>query len=406
MKVLHVATTLDRGGAANSLRLLHEALLARGHASRILTGRKSSDRSPQIGPFPPLPAWGRIPYHGLNLLGFNYIGLPTTGRLLRHPWFREADVVHYHNLHGGYFNYLALPKLTAAKPTVWTLRDMWGLTGHCAYSLECGRWRSGCGQCPHLDIDPPMRMDRTRWEWRWKRRVYQQSRIHVTAPSRWLAELARESILSTFPIEPVANAVDTGVFQPGDRPALRRGLGWPAHKTVLLFAAESTRNPVKGFDLLQEALRGLSGERKRHLFLAIMGDAREIGSEWEGMEATALGYVGDDADKARLYAAADMFVFPTRADNQPRVLLEAMACGTPPVSTAVGGVPELVGPETGWLAPDGDAGGVRRGIELLMDDPELRDRLGRQGREIILREHAVDLHVRRMLAVYGKAVAR
>ncbi len=64
-----------------------------------------------------------------------------------HREFREADVVHYHILHDGYFSLDALPMLSRLKPTVWTLHDQWPLTGHCIYPLGCERWRSGCGAC-------------------------------------------------------------------------------------------------------------------------------------------------------------------------------------------------------------------------------------------------------------------
>lgn len=59
--------------------------------------------------------------------------------------FKEADIIHFHNLHGDYFNYLSLPCLTRLKPSVWTLHDMQSFTGHCAFSYGCEKWKTGCG---------------------------------------------------------------------------------------------------------------------------------------------------------------------------------------------------------------------------------------------------------------------
>lgn len=399
-----MATTYLRGGAANSLRLLHEALLEQGHDSRVLSGRESVEEA-RVGRFPPIPLWGRVPYHGLNLLGLNYTGIPNTGSLARHPWFQQADVVHYHNLHGGYFNYLALPKLTAAKPSVWTLRDMWAFTGHCAHSFDCQKWKQGCGGCPYLKTDPPVRRDATRWEWKLKQRVYAKSNIVVTAPSQWLANLARGSLLGRFPVLHVPNAVRTERFTPGDKSLIRKNLGWPLDKFGLIFAAESMHNPFKNFAMVVEALGALSAKQKPKVFLAVLGDTENLETLFPGIQIFPLGYVRDDSLVADYFKASDVFVYPTRADNQPRVLLESMACETPPVSTAVGGVPELVTPETGWLADDGDAENLRLGIVTLMDNPEKRRELAANGRSLVLREHGVDLHVQRMLGVYERAVA-
>jgi glycosyltransferase involved in cell wall biosynthesis len=406
MNVLHIATAFERGGAANSLRLLHHALRAAGHESRVLVGRPTPARD-DVEMIAPMPWWGRISYHSLNLLGLNYAGIPTTGRIAAHPWFAGADVVHYHNLHGGYFNYLALPALTRAKPSVWTLRDMWGLTGHCAHSFECARWRTGCGRCPYPGIDPPIRRDATRIEWRLKRSVYRRSRMIVTAPSRWLTDLARQSILGLHPVRQVDNAVDTARFKPGERTALRRELGWPADGVLLLFAAESMANPFKHFDLLLKALRGLSPETRRDLTLVMLGDPAGMATPLEGIRTIRTGYLDDDAAVARCTAAADLFVYPTRADNQPRVLLEAMACECPVISVNVGGVPELIRPdETGYLARAGDADDVRRGIEVFIADPAHRARMAANGRRLVLRRHALQPHLDAMLQVYQEAVTR
>ena len=402
MNVLHVATSFERGGAANSLRLLHRALREAGHGSRVLVGRPTEARE-GVEALPSIPLWARAPYHGLNLLGLNYAGLPTTWRIAAHPWFGWADVVHYHNLHGGYFNYLALPSLTARKPSVWTLRDMWGLTGHCAHSFECERWRTGCGKCPHPKTDPPIRRDATRWEWKLKRRTYAQTKLLATAPSRWLAELARESILGSRPVRQVHNAVDTDLYRPRDQARLRRELGWPADAAILLFAAESLGNPFKDYRLLLEALGGLAAERREGLVLAALGEGGK--DVIEGIRTLPLGYCGDEETMAAYYAAADFLAYPTKADNQPRVLLEALSSGCPCVATDVGGVSELVARgETGYLAKAGDATDFRRGIEKLLDDPAGRLRMGENGRRLAAERHGLARHVSEFLATYEEAI--
>lgn len=404
MNILLIAKDNIRGGSAKSMNVLHDTLSARGHASRMLLGR-SREKLPEVETFPAMSWVSRLTYHGLNLLGLNYVGIQGAGRIAEHPFFQAADVVHYHNLLGGFFNYLALPGLTQKKASVWTLHDMWGLTGHCIHSFDCIRWRVGCGQCPYPRTDPPIRRDATHWEWRFKRRVYQQSRMFVTAPSRWLAGLARESILGVQPVRHVPNAVDTETYRPRDRRAARAELGWPQEATILMFASDTLANPFKHFALLPKALKGLAPQRRSSLLLAMLGEDNWQGDDMEGIKLLRLGYQDADQCKAMFYAAADMFVYPTRADNQPLVVLEAMACGCPVVSMAVGGVPELVRHgETGYLARPGDADDLRHGMETLLADPAGRERMGRAARRLAETEHGVARHSQRMLDVYAEAM--
>lgn len=402
MNVLHIGTSFTRGGAAYSLRAIHNALKAAGHESHVLVRDEAKDVN-DVEALRPMRLWERIPYHGLNLLGLNYAGIPTTGAIARHPWFQAADVIHYHNLHGGFFNYLALPKLTGLKPSVWTLRDMWALTGHCAYSLECERWRTGCGRCPHPDIYPAIRRDATRWEWKLKQRAYRRSRMLITTPSKWLATLTQHSILGCRPVRHIDNAVDTDVFRPRDKVQLRHELGWPVDAIVLLFAADALKNAYKDYGLLQKVVAGLSLDRKQRIALAIMGKGDP--ANFQNLRSLALGYCDDDERKACYYAAADILLFPTKADNQPRVLIEAMACGCPAVATNVGGVPELVVPdETGILVQSGDATGMLKGIEELMDDPAKRIRMGENGRRVAVERHGLQRHLIEMLSAYDEAI--
>src|SRR3546814_19635674 len=69
---------------------------------------------------------------------------------------------------------------------VLTLHDEWAYTGHCAYTLGCERWRSGCGQCPHLDVYPSIRRDASAANWTAKYDIYSSSRLYVATPSHWL----------------------------------------------------------------------------------------------------------------------------------------------------------------------------------------------------------------------------
>lgn len=82
------------------------------------------------------------------------------------------DVVHCHNLHTAYFDLRTLSALSRRVPVILTVHDEWLLTGHCAYTLECDRWKTGCGMCPDLQIYPAISRDATAYNWRRREKYF------------------------------------------------------------------------------------------------------------------------------------------------------------------------------------------------------------------------------------------
>jgi glycosyltransferase involved in cell wall biosynthesis len=116
-----------------------------------------------------------------------------------------------------------------------------------------------------------------------------------------------------------------------------------------------------------------------------------------------LGFVGGHRSKAIIYSAADLFVFPTRAEGLPNSLLESMACGTPMVSFDVGGVPDLVQHRTtGYLAKADNEQDLSKGIIEILGDVALREFMSRQCRAIALKDYSADLEVERHIALYQR----
>lgn len=278
---------------------------------------------------------------------------------------------------------------------------MWALTGHCAVSYDCERWRTGCGRCPYPDAHPAVRRDNTALDWRLKNWTYGRSRLVVAAPSRWLAERARQSMLGRFPVHYLPHGLDTDAYQPLDGAACRRMLGIEPGRLVLMFAAVRLGQRSKGGDLLVQAIAALPESLRRQMTLLLLGDGADEFAKLVDVPAVGLGYVGNDRLKAIAYAAADVFVSPTRAEAFGLTLLEALACGTPLVSFDVGGTAETVRPGvTGYLARREDPADLARGIEGLLADAALRERMRPQCRAIALAEYGLELFVERHMELY------
>lgn len=314
-------------------------------------------------------------------LGHEDFAFPGSRRILTLPPQRP-DILHAHNLHGGYFDLRVLPRLCREIPVVLTLHDAWLLSGHCAHSLECERWRTGCGRCPDLSLEPAIRRDATAYNWRRKREIYRRSRLYVSTPSRWLMRKVEESILAPAVREArvVPNGVDCRIFRPGDMRAARAALGLPVDGRVVVAAGTRLRDNVwKDYRTLEDAYGALVGARRgTPTVLLVLGDDGES-RHVEGGEIRFLGYTRDPHAVARCYQAADAYLHVVRADSFPLSTLEAMACGTPVIASEVGGIPEqITDGETGLLVRPADARSLAERLRRLLDDAELRRALGQR----------------------------
>ena len=283
---------------------------------------------------------------------------------------RRPDVLHAHNLHGNYFDLRVLPELSRQVPVLLTLHDAWLLSGHCAHSLECDRWTIGCGSCPDLTLYPSIARDATRYNWNRKRDIFSRSRLHIATPSRWLMGKVEKSILAPAvqDVRVVPNGVNLAEFGPGDAGAARHKLGLSQDAVVLLAVGTAVRRNVwKDYQALREAARIIAdGIRDRPVILLVLGDASP-GEAVGAAEVVFVPYTNDPSVVTGCYRAADVLLHAARVDTFPSAVLEAMACGTPVVATAVGGVVEqIVDGETGFLVPPADPGALAaRALHLL-----------------------------------------
>lgn len=414
---------IQAGGAAVAGFRLHRSLLAAGVDSTLLVGAKASNDPTVVELSHPRLAKRvvRKAGHETGLNGLDGVG--AFGRPMR-ALAQGADVIHAHALEGGWFSYPGLAGLSRRTPTVLTLHDMWPFTGHCSFSFECDRWRSGCGACPHPEVFPAVKRDSTAIEWRLKDAVWSRSRMTVVSPSRWLADLAAESTLGRFDVRVIPHGIDTVEFAPRPREVCRRALGIPEDRTALLFTAASLASrsvapstpggggePAdrKGVELLLAALRAVPVELRARCSLILMGgDGQAMGGALraDGYDVIDVGYVVSDPLKSFVYSAADLFVFPSRADNAPLVVLESLACGTPVAAFDVGGLNELVRPgRTGTLAPPADVAALAAELAALVGDPGRLAAMRPGCRALVEADHPAALAAARHVELYEALVA-
>jgi glycosyltransferase involved in cell wall biosynthesis len=176
--------------------------------------------------------------------------------------------------------------------------------------------------------------------------------------------------------------------------------------------------PKKGFDTLVEA-SSLLADRGVEVEATLAGEDGEHSEEIRRLIAARgverrfeLAGPLDQSELHRAYLGADVFCLPCRIladgdrDGIPNVLVEAMACGLPVVTTPVSGIPELVRAEdNGLLVPPDDPEAVAEALLRLRTDPDLAARLGRAGRESVLRRFDGDHLARRLASLFEESIA-
>lgn len=397
MNVLFINTVDTGGGAAGVAQSLRRALKERAERAPFFVAIKhGKDSDVRIIP---RPFWRKA-------LGF-LLGtekLILSDWLLDTPEFKDADLVHCHNLHGRYFNLETLEKMARLKPVIWTLHDEWSITPHCANTLQSERMIEGLFACPSIDTPPRLLWDNSRRLAQWKSSLYAHlAGVTVIAPSQWLLNRVARTPLGRLPREHIPNGIDTGIFRRGDQLVAREALGLPSHmRIVLILADDAVNNPWKGWAYAEQAAQAYAHDESV-LFLSVGNHSERPDQD----NITFRTYATDPSEVARYYQAADAFLFTSLAENFPLAVLEAMACGTPVVAFDVGGVKEAIEHRvTGFIAGYRNAEALAEGLGWALALPsDAREQLAEAGTARIKTDYDSDRMIDRYMALYNKLIA-
>jgi glycosyltransferase involved in cell wall biosynthesis len=418
VRVTHLSTYAERGGAAIAANRLHTGLRRIGVDSHMLVAdHAGADALVEcVPPLPSDPAAAALDAvqrqyvdrrrttltNTLFSLGLRGAGVEIGAVMERN------DVLHLHWVNG-LLSVESIAALAAGpRPVVWTLHDMWAFTGGCHYSAGCSGFMKACEACPQVQpssaaLVRERRADREAW----------RGRLHLVTPSAWLGELARRSSLfADAAMTVIPNGLDTAVFRPAPKAEAKEALGLPRDALCILYGAQSHLERRKGFKellaasgRLAEWMRTQAPELATRLHILSFGSDADIAT-CAGVQVRALGDVKGDAALQAIYAAADVFVLPSLEDNLPNTMLEAMACGVPVVAFAAGGISEAVQHEhTGLLVGTGDVEGMAGAIFGLLREAQRRDALGRNARAVAEGRFSLEACARQHQALYQALVS-
>ena len=250
MKLLQINVTANSGSTGRIAEGIGLVAQSAGFESWIAygrVGRESTSNLIQIG------TKYDFLEHGFESRIFDNHGLGSrsaTRSFIQKMEQRKPDIIHLHNIHGYYLNYLLLFQYLSKAdiPVVWTLHDCWAFTGHCAYFdyAGCNRWQTECHHCPQKRTYPASYLfDRSKQNWRDKKHYFTlPKRMTIVPVSNWLGDLVKQSFLGKYPVQVIHNGIDTDVFRPYS-PEIAKAKYGMEDKKVLLGAA-SVWSPRKG----------------------------------------------------------------------------------------------------------------------------------------------------------------
>jgi glycosyltransferase involved in cell wall biosynthesis len=157
----------------------------------------------------------------------------------------------------------------------------------------------------------------------------------------------------------------------------------------------------KGFDLLKASLSMIKNNNTAEMpALLVFGEVTDEIKNL-GFQTYSMGYVDDESKLAKLYSAANVFIAPSRQDNLPNTVMEALACGTPVVAFDIGGMPDMIEHQkNGYLAKPYDTQDLAVGIDWILSDSERWNNLSERARKKAEQEFDIKLIAQKYLDLY------
>ena len=305
----------------------------------------------------------------LNLLGNNF---------LKNQIYKNSDIINLHWINASLIKINDINKIK--KPIVWTLYDMWPITGGCHYSLGCEKYKKLCGSCPQLGSN--LSFDLSRVLLKKKIISFIDKNITFVSPSKWLTrKLQNVEILKGNKVINLYGTFNEKNFSVLDKIKSRTDLSIKTKKKIVLFGAVNVVAKYKGFNFFINSLKYLD---KNEYFILLVGNFWNISEiEKTKFEFKHLGYVKDEKLMNKIYSASDVFVTPSLEDAFHKMSIESMLSGTPCVYFENTCIDERNEHKiTGYKARYLQDGDLANGIRFLSKNKEA---LGIKAREKILK---------------------
>ena len=366
MKIVQINATCGVGSTGKICLEISKLLTQNGIENYVLYSEANSNYPNAIK----YASQKQIKFSALFSRMFGNYGFTSkcvTKKLIKHLEKIKPDIVHVHNIHGHgcnfqmLFDYLRRKKIKV----YYTFHDCWALTGYCTHFTmdNCKEWLTGCACCNGSKRYSYI-FNRSKKLCEKKKKALENLDLTIITPSEWMAGVVKQSFLKDYQIKVINNGIDLNVFKP--TPSNFRKKYGIEDKFVLLCVAFGF-GKSKGLDVMIELAKRLD-ERYQ---IVLVGTDKQVDKILPS-NIISIEKTQNQQELAETYSSADLLVNPTRQDTFPTVNIESLACGTPVITFATGGSPEILDNTCGRVVAVEDIDGLEKGIKEICENNLLR----------------------------------
>lgn len=265
----------------------------------------------------------------------------------------RPDAINIHNIHLMSFwgwSHEIVSICQDYAPTIWTLHDLWSITGRCAYPANCKLYLSKCNHsCPTFDEYPSLNKKLIENNWIKNKKVLIDShRLIGVTPSEWLKKKCQEGLWEGKPIKVIKNPCPLTKFSPSSKNQSSFKKLDNSIPTILLIAY-NLHDQRKDINLAKDSLLRV----KQRCNILLCGGGKKTINKIGNHNIIDVGFIKEQEKLIKLYCCSSIYLHLASEDNLPNTIVEALSCGLPVIARNIGGIPEIVQEgKTGWLIND------------------------------------------------------
>ena len=326
--------------------------------------------------------------------------LSTSALMLENNHFyKECDIVHFHQVHNSKYPLASFFKLAKRKPTVISLHDMWFMTGRCVQTYGCEKWRDGCKSCESLDTVFVLPYDNCSELWKIKSEI-EDTDIDIIVHSKFMYDMAKQCpYMKNLRLHLIPFGVDVSKYNfRMSKAEAKRNLNIFENDTVIMFRES---NDLKGTQYAVRALKKLKNKNNITILTCDgKGLLKELENEFNVIEMGKL----EEKDLLECYNASDIFLMPSPGETFGMMAVEAMAAGLLTIVFDNTALPDTTGaPDIGVLVKNLDVDDLCDKIEYYIENIEERNERSRLSKRFVEEKYNFNQYIENIKSVYKNA---
>jgi glycosyltransferase involved in cell wall biosynthesis len=211
--------------------------------------------------------------------------------------------------------------------------------------------------------------------------------------------------LQGYRVESIPIPVNTALFKPLDKVAVREKFGFTNDSLYIVFAAMNINDKRKGFAYFVDALNVIkknNPELSKILKLVVFGKIKDEAAIAQlPFPVISLGFINSQEKISEIFNAVNLFVIPSLEDNLPNIIMESLACGTPVIGFKTGGIPQMIDHQrTGYVADYKSVDDLAKGIAWCLSEAD-KELLSKQSREKALNYFSEEVVTRKYMDLFN-----